>query len=195
MDPLLGLGSADARPGPVISLVKVSVRGSSPFEDDIRSVLVYRGLEAPIHPSGFFFQKRTTDLKAGGQKSFQTSSLDQGMGIGAGKDHRTNSGCKDGLRAGRGSTLMIAGFQADVKGRRRSRPVTELVLLEIGFPSLERMNLCMGRTAGLVKTFRHDLVVQGDQGANQGVGGDRRAGDQGQFQAATHHGPIRWQRG
>ncbi len=70
MDPTLGLGSADARPGPVFSLVKVPVRGSSPFEYGIGSILVDHGFEASVHPAGIFFQNGTADLKAGGSKSF-----------------------------------------------------------------------------------------------------------------------------
>jgi hypothetical protein len=195
MDPTLGLGSADARPGPVFSLVKVPVRGSSPFEYGIGSILVDHGFEASVHPAGFFFQNRTTDLQAGGHKSFQTSALDQGMGIGAGEDHRSNPRCKDGLRAGRGSAVMIAGFQADIERGGRRSTLTELMILEVGLPSVERMDLGMGQAAGWVKTFRNDLVVPGYQGTYQGVGGDRRSGGYGQFQAATNQWPIRWQWG
>jgi hypothetical protein len=136
MDPTLCLGSADSRPGPVFSLVKVPVRGSSPFEYGIGSILVDHGFEASVHPAGFFFQNGTADLKAGGSKSFQTSALDQGMGIGAGVDHRSNSRCKDGLRAGRGSAVMIARFQADIERGGRSSSFTDLVILEVGLPSL-----------------------------------------------------------
>jgi hypothetical protein len=195
MDPTLGLGPADARPGPVFSLVKVPVRGSSPFEYGIGSILVHHGFEASVHPAGFFFQNGTADLQAGGSKSFQTSALDQGMGIGAGEDHRSNSRCKDGLRAGRGSALMIAGFQADKERGGRSSSFTELVILEVGLPGLKRINFGMGQAAGLVKTLRNDPVVQRNQGSYQGVGRDPRSGGYGQFQTATNKWPVRWQRG
>jgi hypothetical protein len=156
---------------------------------------VDHGFEASVHPAGFFFQNRTTDLQAGGHKSFQTSALDQGMGIRAGEDHRSNPRCKDGLRAGRGSAVMIAGFQADIERGGRRSTLTQLVILEVGLPSVERMDLGMGQAAGLVKTLRNDPVVQRNQGTYQGVGRDRRSGDIGQFQAATNKWPIRWQRG
>ena len=58
------------------------------------------------------------------------------MGIGAGVDHGSNSRCKDGLRAGRGSAVMIAGFQADIERGGRRSTLTELVILEVGLPSL-----------------------------------------------------------
>ncbi len=117
------------------------------------------------------------------------------MGIGAGVDHCSNSRCKDGLRAGRGSAVMIAGFQADIERGGRSSSFTDLVILEVGLPSLQRVNFGMGQAAGLVKTLRNDPVVQRNQGTYQGVGRDRRSGDIGKFQAATNKWPIRWQRG
>jgi hypothetical protein len=106
--------------------------------------LVHHGFEASVHPTGFFFENGTADLKAGGSKAVQTSALDQGMGIGAGVDHRSNSRCKDGICAGRGSALMIAGFQADIERGSRSSFFTELVNLEIGLPFFQSVDFGMG---------------------------------------------------
>ena len=80
MDPTLCLGSADARPGPVFSLVKVPVRGSSPFEYGIGSILVDHGFEASVHPAGIFFQNGTADLKAGGRSRSKPRPWTKGWG-------------------------------------------------------------------------------------------------------------------
>jgi hypothetical protein len=148
--------------------------------------LVHHGFEASVHPTGFFFENGTADLKAGGSKAVQTSALDQGMGIGAGVDHRSNSRCKDGICAGRGSALMIAGFQADIERGSRSSFFTELVNLEIGLPFFQSVDFGMGQTAGLVITLGNNLVVQGNHSPNQRIGSDRCRRTFGQFQTATN---------
>jgi hypothetical protein len=94
------------------------------------------GFKSTVHPSGFFFEYRTANPDAGLQQALYSPSLNQGVGVRTSKDYRSDTCSQYCLGAGRGASVVVAGFQANVKGSFRGLILFKVFLAQEGTPCL-----------------------------------------------------------
>ena len=138
---------------------ELAVEGHCPFRGDVRAAggeaFEVRGVEAArvgFEEAAFDGDSRVGELS-------EASAVNLGEGIAHGGDDAFDSGLNDGLDAGRGFSLVAAGFEGDVEGCSPGGFACEI----------EGVDLGVGRAEASVIAGADEVVTARDHGADEGI--------------------------